>query len=60
MVVPNTLILNIILSVSKLKKKLKLKYCPTENMVADMLTMGLNKDTFKKIRSMAGVKMLSQ
>ena len=29
----------------------KLNYCPTENMVADMLTKGLNKDTFKNIRS---------
>ena len=38
----------------------KLKYCPTENMVADILTKGLNKDTFKKIRSIAGVKTLSQ
>ena len=42
------------------EQNVKLKYCPTENMVADMLTKGVNKDTFKKIRSMAGVKKLSQ
>ena len=58
MVMPNTLILNVREQVEV--GTVKLKYCPTENMVADMLTKGLNKDTFKKIRSMAGVKMLSQ
>ena len=38
------------------ERTVKLKYCPTENMVANMLTKGLNIDTFKNIRRMAGVK----
>ena len=32
-----------------------LMYCPTENMVADMLTKGLPKQTFEKFRSQMGV-----
>ena len=33
----------------------KLKYCPTKDMIADMLTKGLSKDQFIKLRKMAGV-----
>ena len=33
----------------------KLKYCPTKDMIADMLTKGLSKDKFIKLRKMAGV-----
>ena len=34
---------------------IELKYCQTENMIADMLTKGLGKQRFEKLRSMAGV-----
>ena len=37
------------------KGSVKLQYCPTEDMVADMLTKGLLKEQFAKLRSMAGV-----
>ena len=37
------------------KGSVKLQYCPTEDMVADMLTKGLPKEQFAKLRSMAGV-----
>lgn len=33
-----------------------LKYCPSKDMVADMLTKGLTKDQFNKLRTMAGVR----
>ena len=39
-------------------KQLVLHYCPTEEMVADMLTKGLCRDQFNKLRNMAGVKEL--
>ena len=32
-----------------------LKYCPTQNMVADMLTKGLHRDQFTKLRQMSGI-----
>ena len=32
-----------------------LKYCPTQNMVADMLTKGLHRDRFTKLRQMSGI-----
>ena len=35
-----------------------LKYCPTQDMVADMLTKGLSKERFTKLCSMAGVVTL--
>ena len=34
---------------------IKLKYCPTSNMIADMLTKGLGKIQFEKLREMAGI-----
>ena len=34
---------------------IKLKYCQTSDMIADMLTKGLGKMQFKKLREMAGV-----
>ena len=34
----------------------ELKYCPTEEMIADMLTKGLSQVKFKKFRELAGVK----
>ena len=37
------------------KKAVELKYCPTEEMVADMLTKGLAKEQFQKLRPLAGV-----
>jgi len=33
----------------------ELKYCPTEDMIADMLTKGLPQDKFVKLRQLAGV-----
>ena len=38
------------------KGTVTLKYCPTENMIADMLTKGLNKNQFLKLRFLAGVR----
>ena len=38
------------------KETVTLKYCPNEDMVAEMLTKGLTKDHFNKIRTMAGVR----
>jgi len=40
------------------KETVTLKYCPTKDMIADMLTKGLHKEQFYKLRSMAGVKRL--
>ena len=34
---------------------IKLKYCRTSEMIADMLTTGLGKVQFEKLRRMAGV-----
>ena len=33
-----------------------LKYCPSENMLADMFTKDLNRDRFCKLREMIGVQ----
>ena len=38
----------------------KLKYCPTEEMVADMLTKGLPQVKFAKLRHMAGVQVMPE
>ena len=35
-----------------------LQYCQSEDMTADILTKGLNKDQFHKLRTMTGVKRL--
>ena len=37
------------------KKNIEVKYCQTENMVADMLTKGLGKERFEKLRMLAGI-----
>ena len=37
-----------------------LKYCPSNDMIADMLTKGLARDQFDKIRKMAGVRECPQ
>ena len=34
---------------------IKLEYCPTEVMIADILTKGLTQDKFKKLRDMLGM-----
>ena len=36
----------------------KLQYCPTEEMIADMLTKGLPHDRFTTLRHMAGVRSM--
>ena len=38
---------------------IKLKYCPTTEMVADLLTKGLPKDQFMKLRKMIGLNKCS-
>ena len=38
------------------KGSVTLTYCPSEDMIADMLTKGLSKDQFYKIRTMAGIR----
>ena len=35
-----------------------LKYCRTDEMIADMLTKGLSRDRLAKLRNMAGVKVM--
>ena len=34
----------------------QLRYCPTEDMIADMLTKGISSDQFTKLRYLAGVR----
>ena len=36
----------------------KLRYCPTEEMIADMLTKSLPHDRFNELRHMAGVRSM--
>jgi len=38
----------------------ELKYCPTENIIADMLIKGLHKERFVKLRQMAGIKAMNE
>ena len=35
--------------------RVELKYCPTEKMIADILTKGLPQDQFKRFRNVMGV-----
>ena len=37
------------------KGTVELQYCPTEEMIADMLTKGLSLDQFTKLRLMSGL-----
>ncbi len=37
----------------------KLEYCPSKEMIADMLTKGLPKDQFVKLRQLAGLEQFS-
>lgn len=41
------------------KNIVELKYCPTESMIADIMTKGLSREKFLKLRAMAGVVCLS-
>lgn len=34
---------------------IKLVYCPSEDMIADMLTKGLNRENYRKLRNNAGI-----
>ena len=38
---------------------IELRYCPTNNMLADILTKGLTHDKFSRLRELSGVKDLS-
>ena len=40
-------------------QNIELKYCPTNNTIADMLTKGLGKETFEKLRTLAGLSKQS-
>ena len=40
------------------KKQVQLVYCPTENMIADILTKGLPKSRFQCLRSLIGVELI--
>ena len=57
MVEQSTLTFDIISFVRKLQMHgtVELKYCRTEDMVADMLTKGLSNVNFERLRNMAGV-----
>ena len=37
-------------------KTIKLKYCPTKEMIADFLTKGLNREQFFYLRKKAGIE----
>ena len=39
---------------------IKVEYCPTTEMIADMLTKGLSKEQFTKLRRMVGLTFLDQ
>ena len=39
--------------------KIELKYCKSDKMIADILTKGINKIQFAKLRSMIGLRNIS-
>ena len=41
------------------KGDVELQYCPTEEMIADMLTKGLSRDRLMKLRQMCGMKEMN-
>jgi hypothetical protein len=40
------------------KGNIELKYCETTNMIADIMTKGLPKEQFEKLRMLTGVSQL--
>ena len=40
-------------------KNVELKYCPTEEMLADMLTKGLNREKLEKLTDMCGMRIIN-
>ena len=42
------------------KGTVELKYCQTEDMIADIFTKGLQRDKFAKLRQMAGVMLMDK
>ena len=58
-------VLNILTFVNFIREKvnggdIKLVYCPTSEMVADMLTKGLNQHWLKNLMDLAGVRSLQE
>lgn len=43
-----------------LNRKINLEYCPTEDMTADILTKGLNRELFDIVRTVDSLKFLSK
>ena len=41
------------------KNIVELRYCPTENMIADIMTKGLSKEKLVELRAMAGIVSLN-
>ena len=35
--------------------KIRLEYCPTQHMLADLLTKGIGPEKFEKLRTMCGM-----
>ena len=52
---PNILILSFILCAIMYKQNVKLEYCPTDEMIADIMTKGLNVNKYEKFRKLCGV-----
>ena len=42
------------------KKNVEIEYCPSEEMIADMLTRGLSQVKFEKLRELLGMKELDK
>ena len=41
-----------------ISKEIMIKYCPTNEMVADIMTKGLAKPSFQKLRKLLGIDVI--
>ena len=41
-------------------KNVEIVYCPTEDMIADMLTKGVSQDKFEKLCEMIGIRKMEK